>query len=205
MGTKDEGSDFEGRSRAAQARAAHALDRLLTLAETRDSGQIRRVARFIAALYNGDAYPLDLFELRAVDIAISDDVITCIDALRWGRADLYKIIPDGQKRIEAVIRDWGVAPPEPPVPPDRAHLNARLVTYGDAPGYRDVSLRFECEEIPPKDGSEKITLELHVDARSAADVAEHIMRVHQFAWSLPGKRPLDASEGEVAPRWVQKA
>lgn len=76
--------DFEGRSRAAQAKAAHALDRLLKLAETRDSGQIRRVARFIAALYNGDAYPLDLFELRAVDVAISDDVINCIDALRWG-------------------------------------------------------------------------------------------------------------------------
>lgn len=75
--------DFEGRSRAAQAKAAHALDHLLKLAETRDSGQIRRVARFIAALYNGDAYPLDLFELRAVDVAISDDVINCIDALRW--------------------------------------------------------------------------------------------------------------------------
>ena len=139
--------DFEGRSRAAQAKAAHALDRLLKLAETRDSGQIRRVARFIAALYNGDAYPLDLFELRAVDVAISDDVINCIDALRWGRADLYKLVPDGQKRIEAVIRDWGVAPPEPLVPRDCADLNARLVTYGDAPGYRDVTLRFAAPSL----------------------------------------------------------
>ncbi len=196
--------DFEGRSRAAQAKAAHALDRLLKLAETRDSGQIRRVARFIAALYNGDAYPLDLFELRAVDVAISDDVINCIDALRWGRADLYKLVPDGQKRIEAVIRDWGVAPPEPLVPRDCADLNARLVTYGDAPGYRDVTLRFECEEIPQKEGAAKFNLELHVDARSAADIVDHVIRVHRFAWSRPGGgRPLDASDGEVAPRWAR--
>lgn len=103
------------RSQAAQAKAALALARLLHLAETRDSGQIRRVATFIAALYNGDAYPLDLFELRAVDVAISDDVLACIDALRWGRADLYKLIPDGQARIEAAIRDWGIASPKPAI------------------------------------------------------------------------------------------
>ena len=100
--------DFEERSRAAQAKAAHALDRLLKLAETRDSGQIRRVARFIAALYNGDAYPLDLFELRAVDIAISNDMLCCLDALRWGRADLHTLIPDGDARVRAVIDRWGL-------------------------------------------------------------------------------------------------
>lgn len=112
--------DFEGESRVAQAKAAQALGRLLHLAETRDSGQVRRVAKFIAALYDGEAYPVDLFELRDVDAQISDDVLACIDALRWGRADLYKLVPDGRKRIEAVIRDWGIAPPEPSPPPDAA-------------------------------------------------------------------------------------
>ena len=32
---------------------AQAFARLLTLAETRDSGQIPRIARFLAATYNG--------------------------------------------------------------------------------------------------------------------------------------------------------
>ena len=49
----------------ATAKGGHAFQRLLQLAETRDSGQVRRVAFFIAATYNGEAFPFDLFELRA--------------------------------------------------------------------------------------------------------------------------------------------
>ena len=41
----------------ATAKGGHALQRLLQLAETRDSGQVRRVALFIAATYNGEASP----------------------------------------------------------------------------------------------------------------------------------------------------
>ena len=57
---------------------------------------------FIAAAYNGDAFPFDLFELRAVDEAISDDMLLCIDALRWGQTDLHSLVPDGDRR-----RIWG--------------------------------------------------------------------------------------------------
>lgn len=91
-----------------QGPAAQAYERLLTLAETRDSGQIAKVVAFLGATYNGAAYPLDLFIIRAVDTSIADDMLLCIDALRWGRADLYKLVPDGARRIEAVIRDWGL-------------------------------------------------------------------------------------------------
>lgn len=194
--------DYEGESRAAQAKAAHAFGRLLQLAETRDSGQVRRVARFIAALYDGQTFPLDLFELRAVDAQISDDVLACIDALRWGRADLYRLVPDGEKRIEAVIQDWGLVPPEPQVPSDAAELNARLANCGNAPGYRSVSLTFDCEPVTARDGARKMKLVLHLDAAASAAVAEHIVGVHRFAWSRPHERPLDAADGEVAPRWA---
>lgn len=85
-----------------------AFARLLKLAETRDSGQIPRIARFLAATYNGHAFQLDLFELRAVDIAISNDTLCCLDALRWGRADLHTLIPDGDDRVRAVIARWGL-------------------------------------------------------------------------------------------------
>ena len=49
----------------ATAKGGHAFQRLLQLAQTRDSGQVRRVALFIAATCNGEAFPFDLFELRA--------------------------------------------------------------------------------------------------------------------------------------------
>lgn len=91
---------------------AQAFGRLLKLAETRDSGQIPRIARFLAATYNGQAFQLDLFELRAVDIAISNDMLCCLDALRWGRADLHTLIPEGDARVRAVIERWGLRWPE---------------------------------------------------------------------------------------------
>ena len=96
----------------ATAKGGHAFQRLLQLAETRDSGQVRRVALFIASTYNGGAFPFDLFELRAVDEAISDDMLLCIDALRWGQSDLHSLVPDGDRRVRAVIEQWGLKWPE---------------------------------------------------------------------------------------------
>jgi hypothetical protein len=104
--------ECQSRSRAATAAGTQAFARLLRLAEERDSGQIARVVRFLAATYNGQAFPLDLFELRAVDVAISDDMLQCLDALRWGCADLHTLVPDGDRRMQAVIARWGLRWPE---------------------------------------------------------------------------------------------
>ncbi len=105
-------ASFEALSRGATASGAQAFARLLKLAEERDSGQIARVARFIAATYNGTAFPLDPVELRAVDVSISDDMLRCLDALRWARADLHTLAPDGDARVRAVIARWGLRGPE---------------------------------------------------------------------------------------------
>ena len=99
-------------SRQATQAGAQAFARLLMLAEERDSGQIPRIARFLAATYNGQAFQFDLFELRAVDISISNDMLCCLDALRWGRADLHTLIQDGDSRVRAVIDRWGLHWPE---------------------------------------------------------------------------------------------
>ena len=108
----DDMQRMELRKREATAKGGHAFERLLQLAETRDSGQIRRIAFFLAATYNGEAFPFDLFELRAVDEAIGDDMLLCIDALRWGQCDLYRLVPDGDKRVKKVIEKWGLKWPE---------------------------------------------------------------------------------------------
>lgn len=100
--------EWEARAQQVQAKAAQAYLRLVELAERSDTGQARRVARFLASTYNGEAYPFDLFDLRMLDVALSDDALVCIDALRWGRADLYKLLPDGERRIAAVITSWGL-------------------------------------------------------------------------------------------------
>ena len=117
MTDNDEPAGIEAlhlRSREATARGGQAFARLLALAETRESGQVRRVARFIASTYDGQAFPFDLFELRAVDAAIGDDMLLCLDALRWGQADLHRLVPDGQRRVEAVLARWGIEGPQGP-------------------------------------------------------------------------------------------
>lgn len=92
------------RSRKASAQAEWAFARLLKIAERGDSGQTRRVAAFIASTFNGRSFPFDLFELRAVDVAISDDMLRCLDALRWARADLFTLVPNGEARVREIVR-----------------------------------------------------------------------------------------------------
>jgi hypothetical protein len=77
---------WEARAQQAQAKAAQAYLRLIELAEQHDTGQAARVARFLASTFNGALYPLDLFELRALDVAL----------------------PDGEARVAAMLQAWGI-------------------------------------------------------------------------------------------------
>jgi hypothetical protein len=72
------------------------------------NGQTDRVVRFLASTFNGELFPLDPFELRAVDVEVSDDTLVCLDALRWGKPDLHHLVPDGQLRVCAVLTAWGI-------------------------------------------------------------------------------------------------
>jgi len=107
-----EAANCDALSRQATQAGAQAYERLLRLAEERSSGQIPRIAGFLAATYNGHAFKFDLFELRAVDLAISNDMLCCLDALRWGRADLHTLVVDGDARMRRVIERWGLRWPK---------------------------------------------------------------------------------------------
>lgn len=104
--------EWQARAQRAQAAAAQAYERLLHLAETGNSGQSRIVARFVASSFDGQAFPFDLFDLRALDVPISDDMLVCLDALRWGRADLYTLVPRGSERVLAICEAWGLSWPQ---------------------------------------------------------------------------------------------
>ena len=96
----------------ATAKGGQAFLRLLLLAEEHDSGQATRIAGFIASTYNGQAFPFDLYELRMLDGAIADDMLLCIDALRWAQADLHTLVPDGDRRVRAVLKRHAMKWPE---------------------------------------------------------------------------------------------
>jgi hypothetical protein len=105
---------FEARAARATTAGAQAFARLLAVAEEHDSGQARRVARFLAAAFDGEAFALDPFDLRAVDVAIGDDMLACLDTLRWARADLHRLVPRGEPRVRAVLHRWGLGWPVRP-------------------------------------------------------------------------------------------
>lgn len=102
--------EWRRRSLRAQASAAQALHRLLEIAEHSDSRQAYTVARFIASTFDGACHPWDPFDLREVDVAIAEDMMVCLEALRWGLADLHKLIPKGEARIQAAIESWRIDP-----------------------------------------------------------------------------------------------
>lgn len=56
----------------------------------------------------GPAVPFDLFKWSAVDIAISNDMLCSLDALRWGRAELHTLVPAGEACVRVVIERWGL-------------------------------------------------------------------------------------------------
>jgi hypothetical protein len=99
------------RKSAAAPRSDQAFLDMVQLAETLESGQVARIARFLAATFDGSVFMFDLFDLRTVDEAIGDDMLACLDALRWGQGDLYTLVPEGRQRVLAVIDAWGLAPP----------------------------------------------------------------------------------------------
>lgn len=106
-------AQWQQRASIVQAQAAQAYARLLDIAETSDTGQAARIARFIAATFNGHAFHFDLFDLRALDVALSEDVLLCIDALRWAKADLFTLVPNGEARVKSILNSWDIQPSNP--------------------------------------------------------------------------------------------
>lgn len=100
----------EERAVAATAAGRDALRRLLGLAETRESGQIETVAKFLGACWNGNRH-FDFYDLRALDREISDDMLTVLDSLRWGRVGIGELVTGAEARIEQILRACGMYGP----------------------------------------------------------------------------------------------
>lgn len=101
-------AEWARRAKEATALAGPAFERLLSQVETgRDSGQISRIAAFVAATVG--LHRFDMYDLRALDIELSDDVLACLDAIRWGKCHIADLVPDGVARAHQAAVDWGYA------------------------------------------------------------------------------------------------
>ena len=203
-----------------EERGFEALQRLYLLATDfhHDHGIV--AARFLLGLYNGYRFPFDLTDMRLFEPASFQDAMAVLvmDG-RLTRKEVHNYFADGGKKFERLVQDWNItdvarlreAGDGSPTP--RAQrgtlrheddVSAKLVTYGNAPGYRDVRLTFDCEVIGDDRqdvGQVRICMSLNVE--DGVTVMNHIKEVHQSAWRRG--RPIDAKEYEQAPRWVSLA
>lgn len=85
-----------------------ALDRLLRLAEERESRQWRDVVAFVEALWNNK--PLALPTLRGLDQDTGDDMLAVLDAFRYARLNLMEHVEGGPERVARVVRPAGTTP-----------------------------------------------------------------------------------------------
>ena len=101
--------EWEQRATQAQARGAHAFARLLAIAEYEQSGQAYVVAWFLTSLDDSTVL-LDPFALRAVEVGVSDDMLACLDTLRWAKANLCDLVPNGHTRLRQLVDHWSLSP-----------------------------------------------------------------------------------------------
>lgn len=76
---------------------------------------------------------------------------------------------------------------------------ARLITYGCAPGYRDVTLTFE---VRPQRNPRPLQLRLRIRPQDGEPIVRHLSEAHALAWD--GQTPLDAQPGETRPNWLDR-
>lgn len=199
-----------------------ALQRLYAEAVSDEQEKGSVCARLLLGLYNGSRFPFDLTDLRLLPTELFEDAMQLIrmDA-RLTRQEVHQYFSQGSKKFEDLVSDYRVVDvqrlreghdgePRPPAQKgtlcDGDTVAVTLVTYGDAPGYRDVSLTLDCEVVgEQRQAVGTVRLDVRLGAEDGVAVMQHVQRVNVFAWRDAERGPLDRREGERRPSWLDHA
>ncbi len=77
-----------------RAAGIEALQRLVPVAQ-RDTGQSGVIGRFLLGLYNGQAFPFDLTELRHLDRGLFDDCLAVLRLDNTPEQEVHEYLPNG--------------------------------------------------------------------------------------------------------------
>lgn len=90
---------------AIRAAGIAALHRLLPVAQ-RCTGQSRIVGSFLLSLYNGNAFPFPLTDLRALDTALFNDCIALLAMDRRPEKEVHEYVENGDDIWSQLKKDW---------------------------------------------------------------------------------------------------
>ncbi|KAF1702850.1 hypothetical protein [Pseudoxanthomonas kaohsiungensis] len=166
----------------------------------------------------GGAAAISHGELIAAALALdrpewlADMGLTLADAIDRLGPDWLAQIPAAARQLQSeqrqvsqmLDRASNAAAAEALLDAPEVELAGELVTYGHAPGYRDVDLVFNVRRLTSGGRQRPTRLMLRLRPADGEPVARHVRDVHRSAWGRPGELPLDASADEGRPLWIDR-
>lgn len=92
-----------------RAQGIEALHKLLPVAQ-RDTGQSRVCAQFLLSLYNGNAFPFPLTDLRGLDTPLWDACIALLRLDRCPEMEVHQYVENGEAIWSELKRKWAPRP-----------------------------------------------------------------------------------------------
>jgi hypothetical protein len=78
--------------------------------ENPGTGQTGRLVRFLAGVYNGNEFPFDLTDLRALDTELANACIDYLNYDRLGKVEVHTHLPEGGRQMQWFIAQHGIRP-----------------------------------------------------------------------------------------------
>ena len=95
-------------------RAMAALRRIEEAIEAHPgTGQARRLVKFLAGVYNGEDYPFDLGELRALDTELANACLDYLNYDRLGKREVHKHLTNGDHDLHRWMERYDLLPRDP--------------------------------------------------------------------------------------------
>jgi hypothetical protein len=92
-------------------RAREALDVIVKAIERGpDTGQGRRLTRFLAGMYNGTDYPFDLTDLRCLDAELANACLDYLSYDRLGKVEVHTHLPRRGDQMQSMLERAGIRP-----------------------------------------------------------------------------------------------
>jgi hypothetical protein len=96
---------------AVMERARPALEIIETaIRQNPTTGQARRLVCFLAGVYNGQDYPFDLTDLRALDSALANACLDYLNYDRLGKREVHHHLAGGDRDLNRWIEDIALDP-----------------------------------------------------------------------------------------------
>lgn len=114
VGGKQPRSETLQRDEVAITERAMAALRIIETAirDNPGTGQVGRLVRFLAGLYNGSDFPFDLTDLRALDTKLANACLDYLNYDRLGKREVHHHLSGGDRELHQWFRSYGLVEDE---------------------------------------------------------------------------------------------